>query len=242
MEFYTNPQTEISQLALCRIKFLPKYRHMKTKIMIDPGVYQLTTQVEYNDINALHEMVGKLHPNECISLDYPCDMNLEHTELFIEKSIRNNLKYAENIQYLCTIQSPFMDIVEFKREVDYLLDTIIKRIPQKPVGVGTFCRLMLRPNKKDERFCREAISYLWTHVPRGRRIHFYGVSKRFIEMFLPMWDTHYHVSVDSTKWTKRVHKNPPLHQSICCRKDTRNIIFAEYIRILQQKFPNPIEY
>ena len=114
---------------------------MKKIIYIDPSVHELKNSAEYSKISLLHELAnGKLRENEWISIDYPCDMNEAYTDLFIEKSIKNNIKYRDNTHYICTIQFRFMDIKDFVRQFEYLEEQI--DFTKKIIGIGNLCRIM----------------------------------------------------------------------------------------------------
>lgn len=106
--FMTDITTDASNYCLLSIKkYNDKRKEKKKLFFIDPGVYELVKTNEYSHITELHELVPNLKENEYISIDYPCDMNPKYTKEFIEKSYQNNVRYASNLHYICTIQMHF---------------------------------------------------------------------------------------------------------------------------------------
>lgn len=204
----------------------------KQLILIDPGVHELLTKTEYSNIEKLHQLAqGQLQHNEYLSIDYPCDMNLEMSEEFIERSIHNNFTYKDNDRYICTVQSNFEDIIDFRKQFD-LLEPIFKTNPQKVIGIGNMCKIH-RPNS----FTDAVIDYIARHVQNGRWIHFYGLGKYLIERYAPLLDGRFRLSTDSNKWTLYTGDKELVekYHYACAESEYRNdaLFFRAYIRDIQ---------
>jgi len=212
MLFFTNILAENSKYCLLNIKNYEDPRKKKKRlIFIDPGVYELRDAIEYSEIKLLHDLIrnDKLDYFEWISIDYPCDMNLDQEDLFIEKSIKNNLLYEDKQKYICTIQSKFQDFKDFKKQFEYLKPVF--HYKDKIVGIGNLCRI-----KYPNLFTDKVFSFLRQNQQGIAHLHFYGLSKQVIEKYLSYtrqkklfeYYTPYPwncvVSVDSTKWTRAV--------------------------------------
>lgn len=245
--FFTDLSTNISNYCMCNIKHYPKLsRYDKKMVFIDPSVYELKENEEYSCIEQLHSLLLKneLKTNEYISIDYPCDMipiieNREDKQYlmkcnqFIEKSIKNNLKYIENEKYICAIQCKFQDYEDFIEQFNFLYHKIDS--DRKIVGLGNLGRIM-NPNQYTDRVFNYISEY------SGKWLHLYGLSLKCICKYLPKLTNWDNVSVDSTKWTHRVNKNGVLAKSICCRKETRDDYFLEYVRVIQERTGLKINY
>lgn len=215
LTFYTDIQTQISNFCLCQVKGLPK-TDKKNDVIVDPGVYELKKSTEYSQIAELHKIAceGKRK----ISIDYPCDMNLNFSDLFIEKSKANNMKYLWNSNYICAVQYHFMDINDFEFQFKWLEERI--DVKHKIIGIGNLCRIM-RPN----RFTDLVFDFL---LQKPYKFHFYGLSLALINKYLTQFKQD--ISVDSTKWTRAVSNDLKSAFGVCCRKNTRDLYFLEYIR------------
>lgn len=235
MIFFTDITTNVSSYCLLNVKQYNDIRKANKKlIFIDPAVYELKLSIEYSRIDFLHNLVSNLHKNEYISIDYPCDMNPIYSEVFIEKSYQNNVRYADNSHYICTIQSKFHDFNSFIYESERLRP--VWKNSEKVIGIGNMCRIM-----NPDSFCDSVFQYITDNFA-GKRVHLYGLSLKLIKKYVSMLESHdISVSVDSTKWTKRVHRNPPLDESVCCKKETRDIYFLEYMKEIQ-KYNIKIEF
>jgi len=83
-------------------------------------------------------------------------------------------------------------------------------------------------------FCINVFDYIKKNV-KNKCVHIYGASLTLIKYFVSDLElNNIFVSVDSTKWTKRVHTRIPLDKAICCRKNTRDIFFLEYINEIKK--------
>lgn len=227
MIFFTDIQTHCSRFCLLNIKkYESEQKQSKLVCFIDPSVYELKENMEYSNIEKLHWLAnGNLKENEFISIDYPCDMNLEYSELFVEKSIKNNLKYADNEQYICTIQSKFQDFKDFVYQFEYLEDQI--DFSRKIIGIGNLCRI-LHPNQ----FSDEVFKYLNS---KPYIFHFYGLGMRLIKKYSWFFTGLRFSSIDSTKWTKSRNKEViTKYGQIICTSSNRDDYFLTYMREIRK--------
>lgn len=208
---------------------------------IDPSVYELKDSNEYSNIELLKTLsnAGNLKENEYISIDYPNDMNPLYSDLFIQKTMLYNRLYASNPNYIATLQFKFKDIEDFKLRFEELSQFVDMK--SKIIGIGNLCRIMSNCD-----FIEKVFDFLYNQILEKsiNWIHFYGLSKRVIEVCINKFKDikNIVISTDSTKWTKRVHKNPPLDKSVCCRKGNRNVYFLEYIKAIEKKTNHKILY
>lgn len=225
MIFFTDIQTNISNFCLLNIKQINNIRLKKKFIyMIDPSVYELKDKSEYSKINELHEIA--MSNQHLISIDYPNDMNPIYSDIFIEKSIKNNLLYRFNEKYICTIQFKFQDISDFIKQFEYLEELI--DFSTKIIGIGNLCRI-LRPNE----FTDKVFTYL---MKKPYYFHFYGLGLALIKKYLPYFPN---CSMDSTKFTKAVNTKFKKENGVCCRKHNRDKYFLAYMNEIS-KFVNVI--
>jgi len=111
----------------------------------------------------------------------------------------------------------------FERESEKL--RYIWERPYKVVGIGIMCRIM-----ECNHFTDDVYMYIRKNM-QDKRVHVYGMPLSQIRKYgkcIP------NLSTDSTKWTKRVHKNPPLDKSICCTSETRPLFFYEYMKWIRR--------
>ena len=225
MKFFTDITTNASNFCLLNIKkYYDPRKESKKIVFVDPGVYELKKHREYSQIELLQQLAqGELKENEYLSIDYPCDMNLQYADEFIAKSIENNLRYAENPQYICTIQFRFQDFDSFRENWEHLECWV--NFPQKIIGIGNLCRIMY-PNE----FTNDVFEYIISHTSKGQQIHFYGLSLRLIKTYIPLLErAGLVITLDSTKWTKAVTNTLKLAHGVCCRKATRDLYFFSYM-------------
>ena len=230
--FFTKPQAGLSSYCLMNIKDYHKKEKFGKKIIyfIDPSVYDLVENEEYSKIDLLHDLAkGKLQQNEFISIDYPCDMNERYSRLFIEKSIENNLKYKDNMNYICTIQSKFMDFEDFKNQFEFLESKI--DFSKKIIGIGNLCRIMYPCKFTDEvfRFLSEK------QKEHDYFYHIYGLSMRLVRKYLPKL---LFCSSDSTKWTRAVTNELKSLYGLNCNSKTMDLYFLEYMKTLRSFLSN----
>lgn len=222
-------------------------------MFVDPGVHALMKYPDYPQIELLHQLASgevPMQPNEWISIDYPGDMFPERMAEFIERTYVNNITYATNPKYICTVQfhlsncavpahnllgtaqGDLADFASFKANIDRVLP-IFTQCPSKILGIGNICRIM-HPNKLLDKM----IGYI-CRVHRTQQkfkwVHLYGLALRNIRKYVPMLEyAGIRVSVDSTKWTFPVnHRLKSLYGNYCL-KTTRNIFFQEYISEIQR--------
>jgi len=154
---------------------------------------------------------------------------IKQCDVFIQKSIANNLKYKENSQYICTIQFKFRDFDDFKIQWEYLSSKI--EFEKKIIGIGNMCRIM-QPNT----FTDKVMTYILNHTSQGQWIHFYGLAKKLIDKYVPLLEQKgLIISVDSTKWTRAVTKELKLANGVCCKKHNRDLFFTEYMKAIKCK-------
>lgn len=229
--FFTDITTNISNYCLLNIKsYKNKKKKSKKLIYVDPAVYELTKRPEYSKIDFMHNLMKKnlLLENEYLSIDYPCDMNLEYIDLFIKKSRDNNFKYRSNLKYICTIQFKFKDYKSFVKEAERLRE--IWEIPNKIIGIGNTCRIM-HPNS----FINNLFRYIRNNM-QEHKIHFYGLSLRVIKSshFKSLLYSDFKISVDSTKWTRAVNLKLKKKHGVNSGKDNRDIFFLEYMKEIKK--------
>jgi hypothetical protein len=159
-----------------------------------------------------------MEKDEYITIDYPCDMNVEKYQLFVDKSVANNFRYAGNDHYVCTIQSRWQDLADFKARAKELEPILCN--PKKIIGIGNLCRIMW-----PTAFTEYVFDFISATYP-GRRVHIYGLAYSMIKRYVPRLERRdMVVSVDSTKWTK-ISKG---HKGI-----DRGTRFANYIKKIQK--------
>lgn len=234
--FFTDLTTEISSLCLLHKNnyFKEKLRQNKDIFFIDPGVYELKKSNEYSKIDWLHTLVNNLKENEYISLDYPCDMNEQYSNEFIEKTYQNNIKYQNNLQYIATIQCRFLDFASFIDNYNKMKNII--NIPGKIIGLGNLCRILkISKNPKAKSYqnylyCEQLFKFVENNFPKNHLIHVYGASAQLIEKYIkPLINKGFFFSVDSTKWTKAYKNWFKKQNGICCRKINRNKYFIHFL-------------
>jgi hypothetical protein len=254
----TDCQTNASNYCLLKISHYDDPRKDKKKIIfVDPGVEDLKKFTEYPYIERLHYLAqGHLQSNEYLGIDYPSDMRKEMEEEFIRRSIENNWKYKDYLQYICGIQYKWCEYNDFVFRMKELEP--IYSYKKKVVGLGNLCRLLLKRTKKDHPeyiYFQKIIDYIIQNKDKFYWIHIYGMSKFAILSFIPklqQFCPNIIFSVDNTKWTKcgnkRLHdkyvlpKNqlqliPTKHRcsGIACTKSNRDEFFIEYMNDIQKK-------
>lgn len=244
MIFFTDVQTTSSNYCLLNIKKYHLISQLNKKIyFIDPSVLELKKSTEFSKIELLHKIASqKPKSNEYITIDYPCDMNIKYTDLFIKKSINNNLKYKNNSHYICTIQFKFMNSNDFIYQFDYLKDKI--NFNDKIIGIGNTCRI-LRINKNTIPFLSIIKEKLINEIKEINWIHFFGLSYQVIDYLIR--DLHKSnnkciISIDSTKWTKAIDSHLKWMYGFQCKKSNRNLYFLYYIHKVIEKAKIPVIY
>jgi hypothetical protein len=227
MKFLTDIKTDISNFCLLHIdRYNDKRKQNKKLCFIDPGVYNLKKNIEYPQFELLHYLAaGNLLPNEYISIDYPSDMNPEFEDYFVQETIRNNLRYADNPQYINTLQYKFCIFNSFVANFNHLKPLFWNK--NKIVGFGNLCRI-LYPNEYTDKvfaFIRENMSGI-------KQIHFYGLGLRVVKKYFPMFSSNQlqKISLDNTKWTKAVVNDLKFKFGLNCNRKTRNLYFWRYMK------------
>lgn len=235
LDFFTDPIIKNSNYCLLNVSGYNSVDISRKRVVfIDPGVKQLINNCEYRNIDFLHDLVGRLRWNEFISIDYPCDMNPAMGDEFIEKSIKNNLKYKDNEKYICTVQSKFMDFKDFKDQFEYLEGSV--DFKRKIIGIGNMC-VISRANEFTDRVFEFLVKKHWSC---GYRFHFYGLGLNLIRKYINRF---YFCSVDSTKWIYAVNKDLKRKYGLLIggtinknanMTEKRYRFFMEYIKELQR--------
>ena len=248
MLFFTDITTNVSNFCLLHIsKYYDCRKKRKKLVFVDPGVYELKKSNEYSHRDLLHKLASgyiQMQSNEFISIDYPCDMNPKFSYEFIQKTYENNVRYAHNSQYICTVQSNFLDFPSFLFNMNRT--KYIWSNSNKILGMGNLCRLIRWSNNPESNsykiklYLDKVFYYLVSHADLIDKIHFYGIGIQMIREYIPKINRLMEITIDSTKFTKRIHKNPPLDKSICCRKHDRDLYFLEYMKEIK-KYVN-VEY
>ena len=241
--FFTDLQTEASDYCLLNInKYHDKRKERKKLLFVDPGVMELKKATEYKHIEFLHELAQcKLLPNEYLSIDYPADM-INRTlpkdhynalcKLFVEKSIANNWKYAENLHYICAIQSYWMAIDDFYFRMKELEPIYVGK--KKIVALGNLCRLLIDRKQMNHtsaeyKYMKQVVDYIIRNRQKFYWIHIYGMSLYAIKQFMPLLQNYAPniiFSVDSTKWTKVCNKK--LHAKYVKSKSQSQLFQTNY--------------
>lgn len=194
--FMTHPEAIKSNYCVVNImEYTDDIFEQKKIVFLDPGIFELTKGDEYPEIDLLHRIANsQMPPNLWMSIDYPVDMNVDKSQLFLEKSIKNNFRYADNLQYICCIQIEKQDDFEtFKYRFDELSPIFLNK--RKIIGLGCFHSLQPTPqqDKMIQYLCSKGNSLYW--------LHFYGIGMSLIQKYLPKLQARgIRVSFDSTKY------------------------------------------
>ena len=249
MIIFTDFKTKCSNYCLLAINQYHKI-HLYPKLIyfIDTNVLELKANVEYSKIELLHKIASEknLVNNQYISIDYPPDMNLQYSDIFIKKSIINNLKYKNNSHYICTIQYNFMDIQDFEYQFNYLKDKI--NFNNKIIGFGNLCRILRIKGKthiQELEYIQNIALFLSKAIKKLHWIHLYGLSFQVSEYLIPILmkaNNKCIISIDSTKWTKAIDSYLKWKYGFQCNSTNRNLYFLYYIHKLMEKAKIPIFY
>jgi len=207
----------------------PPYK--EKAIFIDPGVYELKNGPEYSKIDEMYELIeAGLPDNTWISIDYPCDMNLDYTDLFIEKTYKHNIRFADEPQYICTPQTEMANIDSFYKEFERTRH--IWERDYKIVGLGNICRLFGKGvNEVYRPYTNKVLSYVVDNM-KGKWVHVYGAPRWLIKEWKIPLSTHgIKFSVDSTKWT-RCSKRWLMEKyggQKMCTKENRREFYETYV-------------
>lgn len=240
--FFTDDTVQKKFVLLNIKKILRKGFHKKHPfkiLFIDPSVYELRTSKEYSRITWFtKENIENLPPNTFFSLDYPPDMNTEHTDLFLKKSWKYAKMFQSCPKAIITVQSKFNNYQSFKEAFDRYLKLEIK---SGILGMGNFCRIMFTTE-----FIKKTFRLILTCYKENENIkwiHFYGSALRLIRYIITTFRFEdVIVSFDSTKWTRACTSE--LKRRTKIEKPTRivrlNIYFQAYVEQID-KYINQIK-
>ena len=225
MKFFTDKSVKNDYLLIKITDYIKMKDFSNWKeVFIDPCVYELTKSDKFsweNNIN-INEFLNLLPAEHFFSFDYPCDMNLKYTNLFLRKSWLNAEKYHGHSQYITTVQSPFGDYWSFVAWFDKYNALEIK---SGILGLGNMCRFRTLND-----YLKHSLDYAFSHCNHPR-IHIYGLCLKAIPYAYRL-SKRYNIesSIDSTKWTRACNKRlkEKYEGRICCRKDNRQEFFDEY--------------
>jgi hypothetical protein len=238
--FFTEVECESSNYCLLHVsRYNSPLKLKKKEILVDPGVWQLKKRDEYSKIEFLHQLAsGSLAPNEWISIDYPPTMNEKLAAEFVKRSVENNLKYAANEKYICTIQYYPRNAKQFLsclKELSPVLEN-----PKKMFGIG-FNIGKSRFEMNPDVHTNLVFHYIMKEMT-PRRIHLYGPAETVIEKYVPMLERkNFVVSVDSTKWTRASTKQLKKKYGLQAKKNIE-IFFKTYMRKLSNRMGIDVEY
>ena len=200
MKFFTDRTVENEYLLVKLVDYMKMKDFSQWKeVFIDPGVYDLVSSDEYFWFNkmwdhGMYDWIKNLPEDHYFSFDYPCDMNEKFTDLFLEKSWNNALKYHNLSQYIVTVQSKFNHYWSFKEWFDRYNDL---DIASGIMGVGNICRIHYKTP-----YIKHCLPYAFKNC-RHPRIHIYGLALRIIPYAYQLAKRYgIELSIDSTKWTR----------------------------------------
>ena len=226
MKFFTD-KTVINDYLLIKIGDYRKVKDFSRwkEVFIDPGVYELIKEPEYSwfqNNKQIVDFLDSLPSNHYFSLDYPCDMNIFHTDYFLRKSWSNAKRYCIYPHYIVTVQSKFHDYMSFVEWFDKYNALDIK---SGIMGLGNICRILQKTQ-----YIKHALPYAFKNC-RHPRIHIYGLAFKNIEFTMKLAD-HYGIelSIDSTKWTRACTVELKKKYNINCNGKNRQEFFDEYLK------------
>lgn len=224
MKFFTD-KTVINDYLLIKIKDYLKLKSFDRwkEIFIDPGVYDLTKSDKYSwegKIN-IKEFLDSLPDNHYFTFDYPCDMNEKYTDLFLQKSWDNALKYHKHHQYITTVQFRLNNYWSFVEWFD-----LYNALPIKSgiLGLGNLCRF-----RTLNQYLKHTLDYAFSCCNHPK-IHIYGLCLRAIPYTFNLAKRfNIKLSIDSTKWTRACSNElKKKYGYISCRKHNRQEFFDDY--------------
>jgi len=228
MKFFTD-KTVINDYLLVKIKDYWKMKDFSRwkEVFIDPGVWELTKDVEYSWVTKssyvfMEEWIKNLPDNHYFSWDYPCDMNIFHTDYFLDKSWSNAIRYAKYPHYIVTVQSKFNNYMSF---VEWFDKYNALEIKSRIMGLGNICRILQKTQ-----YIKHALPYAFKNCNHPR-IHVYGLAFKNIEFTMKL-ASHYGIelSIDSTKWTRACTVALKNKYNINCNGKNRQEFFDEYLK------------
>ena len=236
MKFFTDKTVE-NEYLLIKIKDYVRLREKgynfskKKEVLIDPGVYELKKSNEYSweDSINISEFLDSLPENHYFSWDYPCDMNPQYQDLFLEKTWENTQKYYYHPNYIITVQSKFNNYWNF---VEWFDKYNALNIKSGIMGLGNMCRF-----RTLNQYFKHSLDYAFSHC-NHQRIHIYGLCLKAIPYAYNLANKfNIELSVDSTKWTRSVSSNlrKKYNNLAGCRKNNRQDYFNEYLKEIKKR-------
>lgn len=208
-------------------KYIPHRTYTEKAIFIDPSVQELRTHNEYTKIELLHSLLADgLPSNVYMSIDYPSDMNMEMQDIFIQRTYKNNVRYKDNVQYICTPQHNFMDFESFYTEFERVR-YIWEDNPDKIIGIGNMCRLI--GSRKYHDYVADVLGYIQCNF-KGRWVHVYGAPKWIIKWYKKELEDFCFFTTDNTKWTRAHTVELREKYGKWCSWDTHRLFYEEYIK------------
>lgn len=196
MKFFTD-KTVQNDYLLIKIKDYLKLKDFSKwkEVFIDPGVYELTKSSKYSweDKINMNEFLLSLPENHYFSWDYPPDMNIKYTKLFLGKSFINALQYSKYSQYIVTVQFKFNNYWNFVEWFDRYNNLEIR---SGILALGNLCRFRIL-----NQFLKHSLDYAFRHCNHSR-LHIYGLCLQAIPYAYKLAERfNIEFSIDSMKWT-----------------------------------------
>jgi hypothetical protein len=199
------------------------------EVFIDPGVYELIKSDKYSweDTLDIREFLDSLPKNHYFAADYPCDMNLQYTDRFLDKSWNNAIRYCNHPQYIVTVQSQFNNYWWFVQWFDKYNKL---NIESGILGLGNSCRI-----HQLTEFIKHSLDYAFKHCNHPR-IHIYGLAMKIIPYAYNLAKRfNIKLSMDSTKWTRPITKELKQECGISCNKENIKKYFETYLQELKRR-------
>ena len=227
MKFFTD-KTVVNDYLLVKIIDYIKMKNFSRwkEVFIDPGVWELIKSDKFSWEGKIDiwNFLENLPDNHYFSWDYPCDMNVKYSDLFLQKSWNHALKFGLQCkQYITTVQSKFNNYWNFIEWFDKYNNLYIK---SGILGLGNMCRF-----RTLNQYLKHTLSYAF-YKSKHPRIHIYGLCMKAIPYAYNLSKkTNIEFSFDSTKWTRCFH-TPNLSS---CNKENRQQYFDEYKQEIEKR-------
>jgi hypothetical protein len=198
--FMTHLECSSSRFCVLNIKKIKeKRKELRKLIFIDPAVLDLRDYHYYVNESAMIGLIeSTLREHEFISLDYPVDFARDENESleFVEKSYENNMRWKDNLHYICCIQSRHNDYDDFVLQYERLRPIFANK--KKILGIGGACSHTKRPNE----FTDKVFNYLSEHASEIYWVHFYGIKTPLISAYIDRLQMYapLRISFDSTQY------------------------------------------
>lgn len=235
INFFTGKTVQNDFLLVKLIDYLKMNDFSKWKeIFIDPGVYDLTKSKFYSweketyqqTLKFIVAFLDSLHDDHYFSWDYPCDMNLEYQDFFINKTWENACHLCYHPQYIVTTQYKYNNYWDFVKWFNRYNNLEIK---SGILGLGNMCRF-----RTLNQYLEHALSYAFYRC-KHPRIHIYGLCLRAIPYAYNLSKkVGIELTIDSTKWTKACNTRLKNKYGVNCTSHNRQEFFNEYIKIIKK--------